>query len=74
LHEEGMPGVEIIRCSTINAAEVMGWSERVGELATGKFADVIAVTGDPMQDIDLLQHVQFVMKGSAVVRNDFAKN
>jgi imidazolonepropionase-like amidohydrolase len=74
LHDEGMSGIEIIRCSTINGADLMGWSDRAGELAAGKFADVIAVIGDPTQDIDLLQHVQFVMKGSAVVRNDFAKN
>jgi imidazolonepropionase-like amidohydrolase len=72
LHDEGMPGLEIIRCSTINAAELMGWSDRVGELAAGKFADIIAVIGDPAQNIDLLQHVPFVMKGATIVRNDLA--
>ena len=74
LQKEGMPNLEIIRSSTVNAAELMGWSDRVGELAAGKFADIIAVRGDPEQDIGLLQHVQFVMKGATVVRNDFAKN
>jgi len=74
LQEEGMNNLDIIRSSTINAAELMGWSDRVGELAVGKFADIIAVAGDPVQDIELLQHVQFVMKGATVVRNDFAKN
>jgi imidazolonepropionase-like amidohydrolase len=69
LHDEGMPDLEIIRCSTANAAELMGWSDRVGELAAGKFADIIAVTGDPLRDIGLLQHVQFVMKGGAIIRN-----
>ena len=73
LQDEGMPNVDIIRSSTVNAAELMGWSERVGELAEGRFADMIAVAGDPVQDIGLLQHVQFVMKGATVVRNDFAK-
>jgi imidazolonepropionase-like amidohydrolase len=71
LHDEGMPESEIIRSSTINAAELMGWSDRVGELAAGKFADMIAVRGDPAHNIDLLQHVQFVMKGSTIVRNEF---
>jgi imidazolonepropionase-like amidohydrolase len=74
LQEEGMPNIDIIRSSTINAAELMGWSEQVGELAVGKFADIIAVAGDPVQEIGLLQRVQFVMKGATVVRNDFAKN
>lgn len=74
LHTEGMPNLEIIRSSTMNAAELMGWSDRVGELAAGKFADIIAVSGDPARDIGLLQHVQFVMKGATVVRNDFARN
>jgi imidazolonepropionase-like amidohydrolase len=71
--DEGMPGIDIIRSSTMNAAELMGWADRVGELAAGKFADIIAVEGDPVQHIGLLQHVQFVMKGAMVVRNDFAR-
>jgi imidazolonepropionase-like amidohydrolase len=74
LHDEGMPDLEIIRSSTINAAELMGWSDRVGELAVGKYADIIAVTGDPVQDIGLLQHVRYVMKGARVIRNDFARD
>jgi imidazolonepropionase-like amidohydrolase len=74
LQKEGMPSLEIIRSSTINAAEVMGWSDRVGELAPGKMADVIAVEGDPLQDITVLEHVRFVMKSSRIYRNDFAKN
>jgi imidazolonepropionase-like amidohydrolase len=74
LQDEGMANLEIIRSSTINAAELMGWSDRVGELAAGKFADIIAVAGDPVEDIGLLQRVQFVMKGAIMVKNDFAKN
>ena len=73
LQDEGMPGIDIIRSSTMNAAELMGWADRVGELAAGKFADIIAVAGDPVQNIGLLQHVSFVMKGATVVRNDFAR-
>jgi imidazolonepropionase-like amidohydrolase len=73
LSDEGMPAIEVIRSSTLNAAELMGWPDRVGELAPGKFADIIAVEGDPLQDIGLLQHVQFVMKGGTVLRNDFSE-
>jgi imidazolonepropionase-like amidohydrolase len=51
----------------------MGWSDRVGEIAPGKFADIIAVAGDPLQDVASLQHARFVMKGAAVVRNDAAE-
>ena len=74
LSDEGMPALDIIRCSTINAAELMGWSDRVGGLTPGRFADMIAVTGDPAHDIGLLQHIQFVMKGGAIIRNDLSKN
>src|SRR5262249_55542472 len=73
LEDEGMPNIDIIRSATVNAAELMGWSDRAGELAAGKFADIIAVTGDPAADVGLLQHVQFVMKGATVVRDEFAK-
>jgi imidazolonepropionase-like amidohydrolase len=69
LNEEGMPPIDIIRSSTVNAAELMGWPDRVGELTAGKLADMIAVEGDPLQEIGLLQNVQFVMKGGVVVRN-----
>ncbi len=71
LQDEGMANIDIIRSSTMNAAELMGWSDRVGELAAGRFADMIAVAGDPLQDIGLLQHCQFVMKGATVVKNEF---
>lgn len=72
LQKEGMPNIEVIRSSTMNAADLMGWSDKVGELAAGKFADIIAVAGDPLQDITTLEHAKFVMKGAAVVKNDFA--
>lgn len=69
-----MPALDLIRSATLNAAELMGWSDRVGQLTEGAFADIIAVAGDPLQDTALLQHVEFVMKGATVVRNDFAKS
>jgi imidazolonepropionase-like amidohydrolase len=74
LQKNGMPNLEIIRSTTMNAAELMGWSDRVGEIVAGKFADIIAVAGDPLQDVSLLQHVRFVMKGAVVVRNELAGN
>jgi imidazolonepropionase-like amidohydrolase len=69
LSDEGMPAIEVIRSSTLNAAELMGWPDKVGELEPSKYADIIAVEGDPLQDVGLLQHVQFVMKGGTVVRD-----
>jgi len=72
LQKEGMPNLEIIRSSTINAAELMGWSDGIGEIAAGKFADMIAVDGDPLQDITTIEHSRFVMKGASVVKNNLS--
>jgi imidazolonepropionase-like amidohydrolase len=47
---------------------LMGWQENVGALEPGHYADLIAVDGDPLADISLLQHVKFVMKGGSVVK------
>jgi imidazolonepropionase-like amidohydrolase len=52
-------------------AEVMGWQGDIGSITKGKFADVVAVAGDPIADITELQRVKFVMKGGKVIRNDF---
>jgi imidazolonepropionase-like amidohydrolase len=73
LQKNGMPNIEIIRSATVNAAELMGWPDRVGEITAGKFADIIAVAGDPLQDISSLQHVRFVMKGAVSIRNEAAE-
>ena len=51
-------------------AEAMGWSDRIGSIDKGKYADVIAVSGDPLADITELQRVKFVMKGGKVIRNE----
>ena len=66
----GMTPAAAIQAATTRAAELMGWSERVGSIAPGKFADIIAVSGDPLADITELERVKFVMKGGEVVKND----
>ena len=63
----GMTPVGAIRSATVVAAELLGWSDRVGALEPGLFADLIAVEGDVMNDVDLLSDVAFVMKGGRVV-------
>jgi imidazolonepropionase-like amidohydrolase/heat shock protein HslJ len=65
----GMTPLEAIRAATVNAAELLGWSDRVGSIAPGKFADIIAVRGNPLQDIATLERVAWVMQGG-VVRKD----
>jgi imidazolonepropionase-like amidohydrolase len=67
-----MGSVRAIQAGTIVNAKVMGWHNDVGSVTKGKFADLIAVTGDPLADISELQRVKFVMKGGKVVRNDLA--
>jgi imidazolonepropionase-like amidohydrolase len=70
LQAEGVPPADVLRAATADGAELMGWSDRVGSLETGKLADVIAVDGDPLADVAVLQRVRFVMKGGTVVRKD----
>jgi len=70
--DDGLGGVEIVRAATMNAAELLGWSGRIGSLETGHFADIIAVDGDPLKDPRVLERVRFVMKGGEVVRRDAA--
>lgn len=69
LTKRGVPPLETLRAATVNAAELLGWQGRVGSLDPGTYADIIAVQGDPLKDITVLQHVDFVMKGGAVVKN-----
>ena len=57
--------------SVAAAALNYGWSDRIGTIERGKFADLIAVSGDPLADVTELERVRFVMKGGLVVRNDF---
>lgn len=71
MQKYGIPPTEVLRDTTFNAAELIGWSDRVGTLAEGKFADLIALDGDPLRDVNELNKVKFVMKGGAVVRDEF---
>jgi imidazolonepropionase-like amidohydrolase len=66
----GMTPMQAIRSGTSVAAELLGWSDKIGTVEVGKWADIVAVTGDPLKDITELEHVKFVMKGGAVFKND----
>lgn len=70
LSRAGMPSLDIIRAVTANAAQMLGWQDRIGTIEPGKLADIIAVTGDPLKDISELERVRFVMKEGRVVKNE----
>jgi imidazolonepropionase-like amidohydrolase len=72
LRAAGMSSLQTLRAITSNAAEMLGWQDRIGSIEPGKFADLIAVAGDPVADITQLEHVRFVMKGGKVIRNSVA--
>jgi len=74
LHQAGMPALDVIRAITTNAAEMLGWQDRIGAVEPGKFADLIAVAGDPVADISELERVRFVMKEGQVIRNDLGQH
>jgi imidazolonepropionase-like amidohydrolase len=67
-----MSAARVIQAGTMVNAEVLGWQDRIGSIEKGKFADLIAVSGDPLADITELQRVKFVMKGGKIIRNDMA--
>jgi imidazolonepropionase-like amidohydrolase len=66
----GMTPVKVLQAATVNNAEILGWQKDIGSVEKGKFADLIAVSGDPLADITELQRVKFVMKGGKVVKED----
>ena len=70
----GQTPMQAIEGATRLAAEAIGWSDRVGTLEAGRYADVIAVAGDPLKDITELERVKFVMKGGKVYRDDTSRN
>ena len=68
----GMTPLAAIQAATVNDADLLGWTDRVGTIEVGKFADIIAVDGDPLADVTTLERVKFVMKGGEVVKNLYA--
>src|SRR6267143_1885992 len=66
----GMTPAQAIQTATTVAAEMMGWQQQIGSIEKGKYADIIAVTANPLKDITELERVKFVMKGGQVIRND----
>ncbi len=69
----GLSPLGAIQAATINGAELLGWTKDAGTIETGKFADIVAVDGDPLADIGVMERVVFVMKGGDVVKNDLGR-
>ena len=70
LVRRGMSPARAIQSGTLINAEAMGWQDQIGSIETGKYADLVAVSGDPLADITELQRVKFVMKGGKIVKNE----
>jgi imidazolonepropionase-like amidohydrolase len=68
----GLTPVRAIQAATTINAEVLGWQDQIGSIDNGKYADLIAVSGDPLADITELQRVKFVMKGGKIIKNEVA--
>jgi imidazolonepropionase-like amidohydrolase len=72
LVKHGMAPAAAIQAATLVDSQVLGWQDRIGSIEKGKYADIIAVSGDPLQDITELQRVKFVMKGGKIIKNELA--
>jgi imidazolonepropionase-like amidohydrolase len=64
----GMTPAQALRSATANAAELLNMQDQVGTIEPGKYADIVAVSGDPLADVNVLQNVNFVMKGGVVYK------
>jgi imidazolonepropionase-like amidohydrolase len=64
----GMKPLAVLQADMINGARVLGWESQIGQLKPGYYADIVAVPGNPLDDIGAVEHVSFVMKGGSVVR------
>jgi imidazolonepropionase-like amidohydrolase len=69
----GMSPARAIQAGTIANAEVLGWQDQIGSIDKGKYADLVAVSGDPLADITELERVKFVMKGGKIIRNELTQ-
>ncbi|MGA7312680.1 MAG: amidohydrolase family protein [Silvibacterium sp.] len=74
VNQFGMTPLAALQTGTLNAADLMGWTDKIGSLEVGKWADMIAVNGDPLKDVRILQHVPFVMKAGVVYKNEGTKS
>jgi imidazolonepropionase-like amidohydrolase len=70
VNQFGMTPLAAIQTGTLNAADLMGWTAKTGSLDPGKWADIIAIQGDPLVDVKLLQHVPFVMKAGVIYKDE----
>jgi imidazolonepropionase-like amidohydrolase len=70
--ELGLTPVQALQAGPVNAAELMGWADRVGVIRKDMLADIVAVEGNPISDVRLLQHVQFVMKDGVVYKDEIS--
>jgi imidazolonepropionase-like amidohydrolase len=68
--EYGMKPMAVLQADLLNGAKLLGWSRQIGELKAGYYADVIAVPGNPVEDISVTTRVGFVMKGGVIYRRD----
>ncbi len=71
--EWGMTPMQAIQAATMNSADLLGWQDKVGSIKVGKFADIVAVTANPLEKINVLENVQFVMKDGIVYKNLMTK-
>ena len=70
MNQAGMPPLEVLRSATLSAADLIGISDKTGTIEKGKWADIVAVDGDPVADIRVMGNVKFVMKAGVVYRDD----
>jgi imidazolonepropionase-like amidohydrolase len=70
VNQLGMKPLAALQTATVNAADLMGWSAKTGSLEPGKWADMIAVETNPLDDVKVLQDVKFVMKAGVVYKDE----
>lgn len=73
LVQAGLSPLAAIQAATLNAADLLGWTDKVGSIEPGKWADIVAVDDDPLQDVRKLEGVKFVMKGGQIIKNDYQR-